>query len=84
MVTSFEIEAYYKACEVSDIDLHIEFLRGKLDEFNKIETIRQRLSYDGLSLPEDSDNNLMKITMKISKLKARKAKLKSKIKQLRA
>lgn len=84
MITSFETEAYYKACEVNDIDLHIEFLRGKMDEFNEIETIRQRLSYNGSNLPEDSDNNLMKITMKISKLKSRKAKLKAKIKQLRA
>jgi hypothetical protein len=73
MVTSFEIEAYYKACEVSDIDLHIEFLRGKLDEIYN--------THWGVI---DKDKNVICITVKISKLQSKRDRLKSKIKQLRA
>jgi hypothetical protein len=73
MVTSFEIEAYYKACEVSDIDLHIEFLRGKLDEIYN--------THWGVI---DKDKNVVAITAKIGHLRTKKDRLKSKIKQLRA
>lgn len=71
MVTSFEQSAYNKALEIQDIDLHIDFLRKKLDEVYslKLGTV-------------DSDKNIVRITRKISYLRTKKSKLKSKIYQL--
>lgn len=73
MITSFETEAYYKACEVNEIDQHILFLQQMLDFVYSLKI--------GVT---DTDKNIVCITAKISKLKGKKNRLKAKIKKLRA